>query len=316
MADDAAHDFHRHRDYLTGLAYRMLGSIAESEDIVQDAYLRWHDADRQAIDNPKAYLSRVVTRLCLDRLKEARHRREIYVGEWLPEPVIDQVSPTAASAEDMAHDLSFALMLALERLSPLERAAYLLHDIFDMSFDDVAATLGRSAAACRQLATRARRRVHDERPRFRVSRDESEQIAEAFLAASRSGDTAGLGHLLAETATLHSDGGGHKRAALRPITGADKICRFFAGLARKAEGAEPLWLRRLTLNGLPGWVTVEYDGTLQTTALEIVDGRIVAIYVVRNPAKLGHLLDIVPAAVRASIDNDSHRLGERRRRGH
>lgn len=314
MADDAALDFDRHRSHLTGLAYRMLGSVAESEDIVQNAYLRWHDVDRHTVDNPKAYLSRVVTRLCLDRLKEARHRRETYVGEWLPEPVVDRASSATPPMEDMAHDLSFALRLALERLSPLERAAYLLHDIFDMSFDEVAATLGRNTAACRQLAARARRRVHDGRPRFSVTRDEGEEIAEAFLTASRSGDTAGLGHLLAEAATLHSDGGGHKRAALRPIVGADKICRFFAGLARKAEGATPLWLKRLTINGLPGWVTVERDGTLQTTAVEVVDGRIAAIYVVRNPAKLDHLLDFVPAAVRASIDNDSHRLGQRRRR--
>lgn len=298
---DATRDLQEHRRYLTGLAYRMLGEVSEAEDVVQDAYVRWHNADRARVANPRAYLSTVVTRLCLDRLKEARRRRETYVGAWLPEPLIEDTSPAVAPVEEVAESVSVALMLALERLSPLERAAFLLHDVFDMGFDEIAPALGRSAAACRQLASRARGHVRTARPRFTVKPDEGARLAEAFLAASRAGDTAALRDLLVESATLHGDGGGRKRANLSPIRGADKICRFFAGLARKVEDARPVWNKLVAVNGLPGFVTVERDGTLQTTALEVEDGRIVAIYVVRNPDKLTHVLPLVPDSVRAAV---------------
>lgn len=299
--EDVTVDLEQHRGYLMGLAYRMLGELAEAEDVLQDAYMRWHGADRQAIDNPRAFLATTVTRLCLDHLKEARRRRETYVGAWLPEPLIAEHSLSAEAAAALVDDVSFALLMALERLSPLERAAFLLHDVFDMEFDEIAQVLGRSAAACRQLASRARANVRAARPRFPVAPEESARLAEAFFTASRSGDTAALQNLLAETAVFHSDGGGRKLAALRPIVGVDKLCRLFAGLARKARGAPPLWRHDTTINGLPGFVTVEYDGTLQTTALEIADGRIAAIYVVRNPDKLTHLLPLLPAAVRARL---------------
>ncbi len=189
---DSAQSFEPHRRHLTGLAYRMLGSLAEAEDIVQDAYLRWHGAERGAIANPRAFLSKTVTRLCLDHIKSARVRREEYIGPWLPEPVLDPAALAPDSASDMAHDLSMALMLALERLSPLERAAFLLHDVFDMEFAEIAPALERNEAAVRQLAARARAHVEAARPRFAATPDEGAKLAEAFLAASRSGDAAGM----------------------------------------------------------------------------------------------------------------------------
>lgn len=297
MSETSA-DFEQHRGYLTGLAYRMLGSVAEAEDVVQDGYLRWHDVDRTRVDNARAWLSTVVTRLALDRLKSARRRRETYVGPWLPEPLVEDSSVFADPTNDLAEDISFALMLALERLSPLERAAFLLHDVFDMNFEEIAAALDRSATACRQLASRARSHVRAARPRFSVGQKERARVTDAFLAAARSGDTSTLRKLLAESVTLHSDGGGRKRAALRVLTGADRICRLYACIARNTGGAPPRWSMRLVINGLPGWLSVEHDGTLQTIAVEVVHDRIAAIYVVRNPEKLAHLAHMVPEAVR------------------
>ena len=217
MAIEKSHpeaDFEPLRRHLMALAYRLVGSLAEAEDLVQEAYLRWHDTDRSAILNVRAYLSKVLVRLCLDHLKTARVRRENYVGEWLPEPVLDDNALTAETASEMADDLSVGLMLALERLSPLERAAFLLHDVFDFDFAEVAQTVGTSEAACRQLAARARAHVRESRPRFRVSQEDGARIVEAFLNATRTGDVQTLTRLLAEDAVLRSDGGGKKPAAL------------------------------------------------------------------------------------------------------
>lgn len=286
-AEAAAQSFEPHRRRLRGLAYRMLGSVADAEDIVQEAYLRWHATDRARVANAGAFLSKTVARLCLDTLKSARHRRETYVGPWLPEPVLDEAG--GADGSDLADDLSVALLLALERLSPLERAAFLLHDVFDLDFAEVADTLGRNAAACRQLAARARRHVRSARPRFPVDREEEARLADAFMAAARGGDIAALGRLLAADAVAYTDGGGRKAAALNPIHGRDKLLRFYAGLARKTGGLMPEVVYRGRINGLAGFVTVETDGTLQTTALDIRDGAVAAIYVVRNPDKLAHL---------------------------
>jgi RNA polymerase sigma-70 factor (ECF subfamily) len=291
----AARGFEPHRRYLTGFAYRMLGSLAEAEDIVQEAYLRWHAvADPAAIRAPRAFLSKIVVRLCLDELKSARARRESYVGPWLPDPVLDDaetglLAETEMSKGELAHDLSVALMLALERLSPLERAAFLLHDVFDMDFAEVAQTLGRSEAACRQLAVRARAHVRAARPRFQVSTDDGARIAEAFVAATRTGDATALGRLLAEEAILHSDGGGKRRAALNPIRGRDNIARFFAAQVRKLPSLAALRFRAARINGLPGFIVAEPDGAVQTIAFEVQDGAITAIYAVLNPDKLRHV---------------------------
>ena len=285
---DTARIFESHRRHLMGVAYRMLGSVSEAEDAVQEAYLRWHRADRDEVRNAQAFLTRIVTRLCLDQLKSARRKRETYVGPWLPEPLLEAAEYAAETQSDYADDMSVALMLAMERLSPLERAAFILHDVFGVAFEEVGAALGRSGAACRQLSSRAREHLRDERPRFKVSEAEGDRFTHAFLKASQSGDTRDLRSLLAADAVLHSDGGGIKIAALNLIVGADRIARFFEGVFHK-QGAGVRLVRMGEINGLPGMVTQDPDGSLQTTALEIRDGRIAAIYVVRNPQKLGHI---------------------------
>jgi RNA polymerase sigma-70 factor (ECF subfamily) len=284
-ASDAAGAFEAHRRHLLGLAYRMLGSLAEAEDAVQEAYLRWHAADRTKVENPRAFLSTTVTRLCLDQLKSARVQRESYVGPWLPEPVLDTAALDAETSSDYAHDLSVALMLTLERLSPLERAAFLLHDVFDVEFAEIAQNLGRSEAACRQLAARGRAHVQAARPRFSPSAEEGTRLAEAFRLATRSGDAAGMVRLLAADAVLYTDGGGKRIAALNPIHGSDKIARFFAGVIKKTH-ADGWRVRDAHINGDPGFVFADPEGALQTIAFDIADGRIAAIYLMVNPDKL------------------------------
>jgi RNA polymerase sigma-70 factor (ECF subfamily) len=286
-AADTAAGFEPHRRQLTGLAYRMLGSLSEAEDIVQEAWLRWNGADRAALREPGAWLSRVVTRLCLDQLKSARARRETYVGPWLPEPVIDETQVAADTAGERAEDISVAFLLALERLSPLERAAFLLHDVFEMDFPQVARTLDRGEAACRQLASRARAHLKAARPRFAVPQEEGERLVQAFMAAAASGETAAFASLLAEDAALHSDGGGKRLAALNVIHGRDRVARFFAGVARK--GWAGVRARMATINGMPGLVMTDPDGGVQTIALQVRDGLISVLYVVRNPDKLHHV---------------------------
>ena len=285
VSDQEVQSFEAHRRALIGLAYRMLGSRAEAEDVVQDAYLRWHGADRAAIVEPRRYLGTVVTRLCLDRMKSAQARRELYVGQWLPEPVVDEAFEDE-SASDLAHDISVALILVLERLSPLERASFLLHDVFGLDFAAVAQALGRGEAACRQLAARARAHVEAGRPRFEASREEGDRLAAAFRQAAETGDIATLTKLLAADAVLYTDGGGKRVAALNPIYGAEKILRFFAGIARKNPALPDLEARPAAINGLAGFVMRESDGALSTLAIAHRDGRIVAIYVTRNPDKL------------------------------
>jgi RNA polymerase sigma-70 factor, ECF subfamily len=288
IVDQDVAEFEAHRPSLMGLAYRMLGSRAEAEDVVQDAYLRWHAADRAAVAEPRRYLGAVVTRLCLDRMKSAKARREIYVGQWLPEPIVDETFDDGA-AGDLTHDISVALMLVLERLSPLERASFLLHDVFGLDFAEVARALHRSEAACRQLATRARAHIEAGRPRFPASPEEGRRLAAAFQAAIASADSKSLVSLLAEDAVLYSDGGGKRAAALNPIRGADKIVRFFAGVARKNTALAAIAVRPAIVNGMAGFVLHEDDGSIDTMAFEHRDGRIVAIYIVRNPDKLQHV---------------------------
>jgi RNA polymerase sigma-70 factor, ECF subfamily len=272
--------FDASRPQLLRLAYRMLGSMADAEDIVQEAWLRWSATDQPAIRVPEAFLRRVVTRLCLDYLKSARVRREEYVGPWLPEPVVEP---------DGVEDVTLPLMLALERLSPLERAAFLLHDVFGESFDDIAQSLGREPAACRQLASRAREHVRAERPRFSVERQHGLEIAQAFFAASRSGETGQLRRILADDVSFYSDGGGKRPAASRVMVGLAEVTRAFAAIGRLMRGRAGMLVRYAHINGLPGFITREADGMLQTTALLIEEGRVKAVYVMRNPDKLQHL---------------------------
>jgi len=277
---DAAEAFAPLRPRLTRVAYRMLGSVADAEDVVQEAFIRWLGADRAQVVQPEAFLRRTVTRLCLDQLKSARRKRESYVGEWLPEPLVE---------EEADEDVTLPLMLALERLSPLERAAFLLHDVFGVGFEEIAGTLERDPAACRQLAARARAHVREARPRFAVEKQHGLELAEAFFAASRSGDMTALGALLAADVSLHSDGGGKRPAAVEPICGRDHVMKLHKGLAALFRKRGSTLVRTGFVNGLPGFVTREADGELQTTALDIENGKIAAIYVMRNPDKLRHL---------------------------
>jgi RNA polymerase sigma-70 factor, ECF subfamily len=278
---DAASSFDALRPRLTRVAYRMLGSMADAEDVVQDAFLRWLGAERAAIREPAAYLTRIVTRLSLDALKSARRRRETYIGPWLPEPVVE-------SAEDEIDDVTLPLMMALERLSPLERAAFLLHDVFGLRFEEVAQTIGREPPACRQLAARARKNVRAVRTRFAMPKERGLTIAAAFFSASRSGDMQTLRSLLAADVMSYADGGGKRAAAKRPLIGVDEVMQVQAWLAQ-IFAATPSRLERFCfVNGLPGFVSIERDGP-QTTALAIEGDRIVAIYVMRNPDKLRRL---------------------------
>jgi RNA polymerase sigma-70 factor (ECF subfamily) len=278
--EDAAASFDPLRPKLMRVAYRMLGSVADAEDMVQEAFIRWLGADRSEVREPEAFLRRTVTRLCLDQLKSARRQRETYVGPWLPDPVFE---------EEEEEDVTLPLMLALERLSPLERAAFLLHDVFGLGFEEVAATIRRDPAACRQLAARARAHVREARPRFQVEKQRGLELAEAFFAASRSGDMKALAAMLAADVSVHSDGGGKRPAASRPIIGFDAVMRVHESLAAHFRKHASKFVRAGFVNGLPGFITVEADGELQTTALDIEDGKVTAIYVVRNPDKLKHL---------------------------
>ncbi len=283
MTDDAVATFDAQRPALLRVAYRMLGSMADAEDVLQEAFIRWASTDRNMVRVPAAFLRRVVTRLCLDQLKSARMRREEYVGPWLPEPLVEA---------EPVEDVTLPLMLALERLSPLERAAFLLHDVFGESFDDIARSINRDAAACRQLASRAREHVRSERTRFPVERDHGLAIAAAFYEATRIGDAAALASLLASDVRFHSDGGGKRAAASRILNGVSEVMRGLSAIFRLRR-ADPELIRHAFINGLPGFVTREADGMVQTTALLIEGGRVAAIYVMRNPDKLAHVERLV-----------------------
>ena len=281
-SQDAAAVFDPLRPALIRAAYRMLGSVADAEDVVQDAFLRWLDVDRSAVCEPAAFLRRIVTRLCLDRLKSVRRERETYIGTWLPEPVVE-------SGEDEPDDITLPLLMALERLSPLERAAFLLHDVFGLDFDEVAATIARDPAACRQLASRARAHVRANRPRYPVAKERGLEIAQAFFAASRNGEMERLRTLLAADVTVYADGGGKATTHGAPVSGLDQVMQLFARFASVFAVSKSRLVRYCLINGLPGFVTVEGGDVLQTTALEIADGRVVAVYVMRNPDKLKHV---------------------------
>jgi RNA polymerase sigma-70 factor (ECF subfamily) len=307
MSNPAA-SFEPYRRRLLGLAYRMLGSMADAEDAVQETYLRWHGADRDNVSDPRAFLMTTTTRICLDMLTSARARREEYVGPWLPEPVVDTAALAPDSRTELAEDLSIALLLTLDRLSPLERAAFLLHDVFDFSFSEVATALERSEAACRQLAARARAHVRAVRPRGATSPPgpparsgeidaKHAQLISAFTAATQSGDLNRLTQLLASDVRVVTDGGGKVAAALNVVDGADRAAQFLIGATRKRPGAwwrDDFTLRFATINGLPGVIVDAPEGAVQTAAFEIEGDVIRALYVVRNPDKLRHLAAAPP----------------------
>jgi RNA polymerase sigma-70 factor, ECF subfamily len=283
MDDDSAANaaalFEEQRPFLRSLAYRMLGILADAEDIVQEAWLRWAAVPLAEIDVPRSYLAKTVTRLCLDHLNSARVRRETYVGEWLPEPIADD------PADPASDEVSYAMLHAMERLTPLERAAFLLHDVFGESFEEIGDFLSRTPETCRQLASRARKHLKAEAPRHPVEAGAGPRLAMAFLKAARGGDLASLKQLLLDDAILISDGGGVVRAALLPIYGSDRIARMYESLTRRHPAPDEV--REVRFNGLEGLAYVR-DGQISDVMLfEPQDDRIRRMYVVRNPEKLG-----------------------------
>jgi len=283
---DRAREFEAHRSRLIGLGYRMLGTVAEAEDLVQETYVRWHRAAREEIREPGAWLSTTMTRLCIDALRARKTRREEYVGPWLPEPwrTREPDVDDATRQLELADDLSVAFLLLLERLGPEERAAFLLHDVFESEYAEIAAALDKSEEACRQIVSRARRRVRDERPRVCVSRAERERLVDAFVCAVELRDRAALVALFANEATLTSDGGGKAKAAHKVVRGGANVARFLLGVLRRA--AAQLELRRITVNREPG-VALVIAGRLISVVSLLTDGtRILGVYSVLNPDKL------------------------------
>jgi RNA polymerase sigma-70 factor, ECF subfamily len=275
------------RPRLLGIAYGLLGELTEAEDVVHDAWLRWQEADRDAIRNAEAFLVTVATRLALDRLRSARARREVYVGPWLPEPLVtDPETPETRVIE--AERLSLALLAALERLNPVERAVLVLRDVFDLDYEDIADVVEKTPSNVRQIAARAREHVGDASRRREVSEEEQQRLALAFLAAANSGDMEGLRELLAADAIMYTDGGGVVTAARKPIYGAEKIARFLVRVQNKADFPEDPVYTPIAVNGEPG-VRMENaaHGFISICAIEIADGAVQAVRFFNNPERFG-----------------------------
>jgi RNA polymerase sigma-70 factor, ECF subfamily len=294
---DTADAFEELRPLLFSIAYRMLGSVAEAEDVVQETFVRYHRAleDGTEIDSPKAYLSATATRLAIDQLRSARVRRERYVGTWLPEPLVTDFGPDAAQHAETADELSLAFLVVLESLSPVERAVFLLRDVFDYRYDEIARVVGKTEDNTRQLAARARRRVEERKPRFEASRRQRDELARRFLAAAEGGDTEELVSMLAADAVLYGDGGGKAPAIPRPIHGRERVGKAIAGWARRTRAAG-LVLEAVEVNGQPGLRLVDPDGRLVGVAsLDIADGVVQTVRGIVNPEKLAHLGPVADA---------------------
>jgi RNA polymerase sigma-70 factor (ECF subfamily) len=278
------------------IAYRMLGTVSEAEDVVQEALLRLHAADE--VSNREAYLTTVTTRLAIDVLRSARVRRETYTGEWLPEPLVEDEAVRRVEDEEA---ISLAFLVLLERLTPDERAVLVLRDSFDYAFEEIGEVLGKSAANCRQILSRARRRIEDERPRFDADPEQRHTLAARFLAAAREGDMEGLVAVLAPGAVLVGDGGGKARALPRPLVGAEQIARAFVGFARLAAG----WgvtLEPALVNGQPGARVIAPDGGLvNVISIDVDDGAVQRIHSMLNPDKFGHLGPLSDVALRPAV---------------
>ena len=284
--DPRAAAFEAERDRLFSIAYRMLSSASEAEDILQEAFVRFVENDAP-IESPRAFLSTVVIRLCLDQIKSARARREVYIGPWLPEPLVSSQEPPPRpdARAELAESLSIAFLVMLERLSPLERAAFLLREVFEQPFADVAATLGTSEPACRKLLERARAHVDENRPRFQATDAKKQELLGAFLDACSSSDTAALCRVLAADVVVRSDGGGKVHAARKPVIGRDRVVRFILGVVAKSAPhgvGELAWV-----NGEPGFVIRSDEGTQMVLTVSVVGDVITDVWVVSNPDKLG-----------------------------
>ncbi|MEV0994404.1 RNA polymerase sigma factor SigJ [Nonomuraea sp. NPDC050202] len=290
--------FEDHRGVLVAVAYRILGSVSDAEDVVQEAWLRWSGVDESAVEDPKAFLITVTSRLAIDRLRWAKSRRESYVGPWLPEPI--STAPDVAEHAELADSVEMAMLVVLETLSPLERAVFVLREAFDLPFAEIAQIIGRAEPATRQLARRARDHVRDKRPRFDVDRDERRRITERFMGASAGGDLDALIELFSDQVSMVSDGGGKARAALRVITGAENVGRYLQSINTPANIAKfmasigradlaDLSFALETLNNAPAIVISAGGQVINVISLLIRDGKIETIYVVANPEKIGHL---------------------------
>ena len=283
---DDADAFVAQRARLTAIAYRMLGSTADAEDIVQEAYLRWRDRNDRSVESSSSYLATIVVRLCIDELRSARARRESYVGPWLPEPVlVDDTGPAAAA--ELSDSLSLAFLVLLEELAPVERAAFLLHDVFDYRYDEIATMLERQEPACRQLVSRARNRVGERRHRFDADQQAGRELADRFMAACSTGDLAGLLDVVAEDVVVWTDGGGKVRAALNPIYGAAKSARFLIAIAQTIPPTAEI--RPVRVNGAIGYVFVDNGVVTTTVSFDFVDGQIIGVQAITNPEKLRRL---------------------------
>jgi RNA polymerase sigma-70 factor (ECF subfamily) len=283
--------FQQHRPRLYGIAYRMLGSRADAEDMLQEAYLRWHQTDTERVQMPAAWLTTTVTRLCIDRLRSARAEREAYNGPWLPEPLVGEEVPPADQESELASDLSVAFLVVLERLAPEERAAFLLHDVFDCDYPEIARILGKNEASCRQIVHRARERVHRDRPRFQVSEAARRRLLEKFIAAVQTADQDALLALFAPDATWTADGGGKTAAATKVVQGAARIAKLLTGFGRlfSQHYRERLVFRLVPINGETGIVSC-LDGKPFFALSFDTDGmRILAGYNVLNPDKLSRI---------------------------
>ena len=276
------------------ISYRMLGSVAEAEDLVQEALVRLHTALERGerIESARAYVATVATRLSIDVLRSARVRRESYVGEWLPEPLVSDSSEDPAHHAEMADSLSLAFLVLLESLSPEQRAAFLLHDVFDYGYGEVAEIVGKSEANARQLAARARRHVEEQKPRFEASREQRDELAHRFFAAAQEGDVAGLEALLADDVVLHGDGGGKVPALARALFGARRVARTLGAWFRQGAKVPEPELREVDVNGQPGAVLMAGGGVVSVMALDIADGRIQGIRSIVNPDKLHHVGEV------------------------
>ncbi len=289
MSEPACDPFVQHRALLFTVAYEMLGSAADAEDVVQDAWLRWSDANRAEVRDPRAYLVRTVTRLALNRMRTLARRRESYVGPWLPEPLL--TAPDVAEDVELADSVSTAMLLVLETLGPAERVVFVLREVFDVPYDEIAATVEKSPDAVRQIAHRARSHVRARQPRRQVTRAERDRVIERFLAAAATGDVQSLLDVLSPDVVLVTDGGGHKQAALRPILGRDKTLRFLAGVSRGPVAGD-----LIAVNGAPA-LALSVDGELDSViTFHLEEGLVAGLYVLRNPEKLRRLGEITPLA--------------------
>jgi RNA polymerase sigma-70 factor, ECF subfamily len=285
--DPRAETFQQNRPRLYGIAYRMLGSRADAEDMLQEAYLRWHQTDTERVQVPQAWLTTTMTRLCIDRLRAARTERETYVGPWLPEPLIGEEAPPPERKSELASDLSVAFLVVLERLAPEERAAFLLREVFDCDFPEIARILGKNEVNCRQIVRRARERVHRDRPRFQVSDAARTRLLEKFVTALHAEDHDALLALFAKDATWTSDGGGKAKAARKVIHGAEHVARFVIGVWHRY--LSHFTYRVVSINGEPGLLKY-FDGRLLSATSIDTDGeRILAVYTVLNPDKLNSI---------------------------